>query len=43
MYLCILYCREQYDTVFELLNMAFNIGLWYTKHASKAAAKDEYV
>ncbi|XP_067941535.1 BRO1 domain-containing protein BROX-like [Watersipora subatra] len=33
--------QEQYDCVFELLNMAFNIGLWYTKHASKCAGKDD--
>jgi len=37
----ILLCREQYDTVFELLNMCLNIGLWYTKHASKIASIDE--
>ena len=35
--------REQYDTVFELICMAFNVGLWYTKHAAKLAGKEEWV
>ena len=41
----IVFClsREQYDTVFELICMAFNVGLWYTKHAAKLAGKEEWV
>ncbi|OWF50492.1 BRO1 domain-containing protein BROX-like [Mizuhopecten yessoensis] len=32
---------EQFDAVFEAASMAINIGLWYTKHAAKLAAKEE--
>ena len=35
--------REQYDVVFELASMLFNIGIWYMKHAGKIAGREEYV
>lgn len=35
------YFSEQFDTVFEAASMAVNIGLWYTKHAAKLAAKEK--
>lgn len=33
--------REQQDSVYEAASMAINVGLWYTKHAAKLAAKEE--
>uniref|UniRef100_A0A674N6W9 BRO1 domain-containing protein BROX n=1 Tax=Takifugu rubripes TaxID=31033 RepID=A0A674N6W9_TAKRU len=30
----------QQDAVFELVSMAFNVGLWYTKFASRLAGKE---
>ncbi|XP_077443860.1 BRO1 domain-containing protein BROX [Stigmatopora argus] len=30
----------QQDAVFELISMAFNVGLWYTKFASRLAGKE---
>lgn len=34
-------CREQQDSAYEAASMAINVGLWYTKHAAKLAAKEE--
>lgn len=31
----------QQDAVFELVSMAFNVGLWYTKFASRLAGKEK--
>lgn len=31
----------QQDAVFELVSMAFNVALWYTKYASRLAGKEE--
>uniref|UniRef100_A0A8C3AJB7 BRO1 domain-containing protein BROX n=1 Tax=Cyclopterus lumpus TaxID=8103 RepID=A0A8C3AJB7_CYCLU len=33
----------QQDAVFELVSMAFNVALWYTKFASRLAGKEKYV
>lgn len=32
----------QQDAVFELVSMAFNVALWYTKFASRLAGKEKY-
>ncbi|XP_041354567.1 BRO1 domain-containing protein BROX-like [Gigantopelta aegis] len=32
---------ECYDAVYEFISMLINVGLWYTKHAAKLAAKEE--
>ncbi|XP_050414907.1 BRO1 domain-containing protein BROX [Patella vulgata] len=32
---------EQWDAVYEYASMAVNVGLWYTKHAAKLAAKED--
>uniref|UniRef100_A0A665WGI7 BRO1 domain-containing protein BROX n=1 Tax=Echeneis naucrates TaxID=173247 RepID=A0A665WGI7_ECHNA len=33
----------QQDVVFELVSIAFNVALWYTKFASRLAGKEKYV
>uniref|UniRef100_A0A674PKD9 BRO1 domain-containing protein BROX n=1 Tax=Takifugu rubripes TaxID=31033 RepID=A0A674PKD9_TAKRU len=33
----------QQDAVFELVSMAFNVGLWYTKFASRLAGKENII
>lgn len=33
----------QQDAVFELVSMAFNVAVWYTKFASRLAGKEKYV
>uniref|UniRef100_A0A667YCV9 BRO1 domain-containing protein BROX n=1 Tax=Myripristis murdjan TaxID=586833 RepID=A0A667YCV9_9TELE len=33
----------QQDAVFELVSMAFNVAIWYTKFASRLAGKEKYV
>lgn len=33
--------KEQQDSAYEAASMAINVGLWYTKHAAKLAAKEE--
>uniref|UniRef100_A0A8C6X066 BRO1 domain-containing protein BROX n=1 Tax=Neogobius melanostomus TaxID=47308 RepID=A0A8C6X066_9GOBI len=33
----------QQDMVFELVSMAFNVALWYTKFASRLAGKEKYM
>uniref|UniRef100_A0A673BM73 BRO1 domain-containing protein BROX n=1 Tax=Sphaeramia orbicularis TaxID=375764 RepID=A0A673BM73_9TELE len=32
----------QQDVVFELVSMAFNVAIWYTKFASRLAGKEKY-
>lgn len=31
----------QQDAVFELVSMAFNVAIWYTKYASRLAGKEK--
>lgn len=33
----------QQDAIFELVSMAFNVAVWYTKFASRMAGKEKYV
>uniref|UniRef100_A0A7N6AS55 BRO1 domain-containing protein BROX n=1 Tax=Anabas testudineus TaxID=64144 RepID=A0A7N6AS55_ANATE len=33
----------QQDAVFELVSMAFNVAIWYTKFASRLAGKEKYI
>ena len=32
---------EQHDFLFDVISILFNVGIWYTKHASMIAGKDE--
>jgi hypothetical protein len=37
---CCFYSAEQ-DAMYELANMAINVGIWFMKHAAMIAGKDE--
>ncbi len=37
----IVFFSAQQDAVFELVSMAFNVAIWYTKFASRLAGKEK--